>query len=454
MGHFKFGIFTIVRILIILSLCMVFGFIFGKPDLFFSQIIISSLILILSIELIRYVNRTNKELKKLFNSIKYQDFSASFGQRKLDKSFDDLSEVLSEIVRAFRNVKIEKEAQFQLLQVVIDQINVGIVAVRSQHEIVLLNKKATDILEIPGLNNWNIDFPLIAQINEHVKAMKSHGNKLLELKIGSEIKQIAFHVSNTVYLEEDMALMTFHDIRSEIEQKEIEAWYKLIRILTHEVMNSITPLSSLTETILMLLESKDRKPKDISEITNDELNDIRNSIKTIQGRSAGILDFVDAYRRLTNIPHPNFEKVRIKNVVDRVENLYSGELKNKKITFKKSIQNPELSIDADNHLIEQVLINLVSNSIYALDNFESPTIEIKSYAGKYQTVIEVTDNGKGISTEKIDKVFIPFFSTREKGSGIGLSLSKQIIYLHHGRIKVKSTVGKGTTFKIELISNS
>jgi nitrogen fixation/metabolism regulation signal transduction histidine kinase len=429
---------------------MVFGFIFGESDLFFSQIIVFSLILLLSFELIRFVNRTNKELKKLFNSIRHQDFSASFGQRKLGRSFDDLSEVLSEVVRAFRNVKIEKEAQLQLLQVIIDQINVGIVAVKSQHEIVLINKKAIDILEIPGLSTWNIDFPLINKIDKEIYAMKSQGNKLLEIKIGDEIKQLSFHVNKTVFLEEDLSLMTFHDIRSEIEQKEIEAWYKLIRILTHEVMNSITPLSSLTETILMLLENKDGTPKDIAEISNEEVVDIRNSIKTIQGRSVGILDFVDAYRRLTNIPHPEFEQVKIKEIIDRVESLFSGDLKKKKIMLQKNLQNPELSIHADKHLIEQVLINLLSNSIYALEKSFKPKIIIKVYAGKYQTTIDVIDNGKGISDEKIDKVFIPFFSTRDGGSGIGLSLSKQIIYLHHGRIKVKSSEGKGTTFRIEI----
>ena len=169
------------------------------------------------------------------------------------------------------------------------------------------------------MSTWNIDFPLIQEIDEQVKAMKSHGNKLLELKIGDELKQIAFHVSKTIYLEEELSLMTFHDIRSEIEQKEIEAWYKLIRILTHEVMNSITPLSSLTETILMLLENREGKPKDISEISNEEVVDIRNSIKTIQGRSVGILDFVDA--SLNNREWYNYHLEKVENMIDGNEKI-------------------------------------------------------------------------------------------------------------------------------------
>ena len=450
MKEWKFVMYTVIRVLIILVLCVVFGFIFAKTDLFFSQIIILSLILLLSLELIRFVTKTNKDLKRLVTSIKHHDFSTSFSSQNLGKSFEDLSEIFSEIIKAFRNIKIEKEAQLQLLQVIIDQINVGIVAVKDRHQIVFINKKAEEILRIPGLKTWNIDFPLINNINEEVKAMKSHGKKLLELQIGDEIKQLAFHVNKTIYLEDDLLLMTFHDIRSEIEQKEIEAWYKLIRILTHEVMNSVTPLSSLTETILMLLQDKEGNPKDASQISNEEITDIRNSLKTIQGRSEGILEFVDAYRRLTNIPHPEFEELLIRDLFENIENLFSGELNQKKIELTVWIQNDLLSITADKHLMEQVLINLISNSIFALESMNKPAIEIRAFTSKHQSILEVTDNGKGIEPDKMDKIFIPFFSTRDGGSGIGLSLSKQIIYLHHGRLKVKSSPGKGTTFRIEI----
>jgi len=450
MKNFRFSIFTIIRILIILALCILLGFIFGRQDLFFSQIIIFFLIILLSLELIGFVNMTNKELKKLLLSIKHKDFTINFPHNRLGKSFGDLLEVFDEVVQDFRNIKIEKEAQLQLLQLIIDQINVGIVAVRSQHEIVFINKKATEILELPGLTIWNIDLPLINKIDKEIKTMKSHGNKLLELNIGDEVKQLAFHVDRTIFLEDDLLLMTFHDIRSEIEQKEIEAWYKLIRILTHEVMNSITPLSSLTETILMLLEEKDGDPRDISRITNEQINDIRSSIKTIQGRSVGILEFVEAYRKLTNIPHPEFQQLLVCELIEETANLFKGELDKKRILLKTWFQNKKLLIKADKHLLEQVFINLISNSIYALEGRPNPEISIKVYTENGATISEIIDNGKGIAGDKIDKIFIPFFSTRENGSGIGLSLSKQIMYLHHGKIKVKSSLGKGATFRVEL----
>ena len=450
MKKFKFEIYTIIRIMIVLSLCIVFGFIFGKLDLLFSQIIILSLIVLMSIELIRFVNNTNRDLKKFLNSIKYQDFSMSFGQKKLGRTFEDLSEAFADIIGAYRNVKIEKEAQLQLLQLIIDQIDVGIVAVEDNQKIIFINKKALEILNIPKLTSWNIDIPLIADIDKEVKEMDANGRKLLELQISDEIKQLAFHVNRSVFLEKELSLMTFQDIRSEIEQKEIEAWYKLIRILTHEVMNSITPLSSLTETILMLLENKDGIAKDISELNNEQLEDIRKSLKTIQGRSVGILEFVDAYRRLTNIPHPEFVQVNIHDLIMNVAGLLSADMEKSNIALTISVEDEGICVGADQHLMEQVLINLVSNSIYALEGQPDPFIEIRASKGKFHTSIEVTDNGKGISMENIDKIFIPFFSTREGGSGIGLSLSKQIVHLHHGRIKVRSSQGKGTTFRIEL----
>jgi signal transduction histidine kinase len=450
MMNWRFGIFTVIRVFIILVLCIAFAFIFAKTDLFFSQIIIFTLIILLSFELIRFVNKTNKDLKKLFTLIKHQDFSASFSSHNLGNSFDDLAELFSDIIRSFGKIKIEKEAHLQLLQLIIDQINVAIVAVKDRQEIIFINTKATEILQIPGLSRWNVDIPQIHQIDEEVHEMKGHGQKLLELPVGEEIKQLAFQVSKTNFLDDELVLMTFHDIRSEIEQKEIEAWYKLIRILTHEVMNSVTPLSSLTDTILMLLEDKKGKPKGIADLTDEHLDDIRKSLKTIQGRSEGILDFVDAYRQLTNIPHPEFEAVLVGDLINNVKNLFNGELKQNGIIFSSWLQKPQLSITADKHLIEQVLINLVSNSIYALVGTDKPKIELNAFTDKYHTILEIIDNGKGIGPDKLEKIFIPFFSTREGGSGIGLSLSKQIIYMHHGRLKVKSTPGKGTTFRIEI----
>ena len=200
----------------------------------------------------------------------------------------------------------------------------------------------------------------------------------------------------------------------------------------------------------MLLENKDKTVKNIHEMSDAQLVDIRDSIKTIQGRSEGILEFVDAYRRLTNIPHPEFEQVKLEPLIDNVNALYKSEFASNAISFETSFQNHDVTIQADQHLMEQVIINLVSNSIYALENVKNPRINIKVCTGNHKTQIEISDNGKGISDDKIDKIFIPFYSTRENGSGIGLSLSKQIIHLHHGRIKVKSSVGKGTTFRIEI----
>ena len=448
--HWRFGVFTVIRVFIILVLCIVFAFIFAITDLFFSQIIILSLIILLSFELIRFVTKTNKDLKKLLTSLKYQDFSVGFRSHNLGNSFDDLAELFSDIIRSFGNIKIEKEAHLQLLQLIIDQINVGIIAVKDRRQVTFINTKASEILHIPGLNRWNVDIPQIHQIDEEVRAMKGQGKKLLELPVGEEHKQLAFQVKKTSFLEEELILMTFHDIRSEIEQKETEAWYKLIRILTHEVMNSVTPLSSLTDTIIMLLEDKQGNPKGIADVTDDHLLDIRKSLKTIQARSEGILDFVDAYRRLTNIPHPEFEAVLLSDLINNVKSLFAGELKQKGIELASWLQNPKLSITADIHLMEQVLINLVSNSIYALEHTDKPKIALKTFSEKLHTIIEITDNGKGIDPDKLEKIFIPFFSTRDGGSGIGLSLSKQIIYMHHGRLKVKSTPGKGTTFRIEL----
>ena len=243
-------------------------------------------------------------------------------------------------------------------------------------------------------------------------------------------------------------LITFQNIKSEIEQKEIEAWHNLIRTLAHEIMNSVTPISSLTETSVMLLEDKLGNQKDITDITEKNITSIRTALKTIEKRSEGLLDFVGNYRKLTRLPAPQMEKISIENLLVNIKNLLNAELDKNRIDLRIISRNKDLRIFADPKLVEQVLINLVLNSIDAVEKTKSPKIQLLSYQTKNNIVIKISDNGKGIDKDKLEKIFIPFFSTKEKGTGIGLSLSKQIMKLHKGDIDVTSEKNSGTTITL------
>jgi nitrogen fixation/metabolism regulation signal transduction histidine kinase len=412
-------------------------------------LILVIVILLQTIELTWFSRRLIRELTKFLLAIKYDDVTVSFHMDKLGKDFASLSGAFRELLKSIQEVKIEKETQYQLLQIVIDRISAGIIIYRDNGEILLMNESAAALLHTGKVSAWNFIREKAADFAAEVESLGGSGRKLIEFDDHGEERQLLAIVHFLTIRDDFCRLVTFYDIRNEIEQKEIEAWYKLIRVLTHEIMNSVTPLGSLTDTILMLLE-EDGRQKSLDRINEQQITDIRNSVKTIQKRSAGILNFVEDYRRLTHIPHPEMENVRVKEMFDRILLLLKTLFEENNIRLIQQIDPEDLQIRADPDLMDQVLINLLTNAVYASSKTVEPVIELKAWVHDMAPRIEVADNGAGITSDKLNKIFIPFYSTREGGSGIGLSFSKHVIYLHKGRIKVQSDPGFRTSFLIQL----
>jgi len=446
----RFTIYIIIRVILLVLASLFFGIIFAKPDYFFSQLIVGSIIFLLMIEMIRFARRSNKELTKFILAIKYGDVSVNFSDDKLGRDFRDLAGSFREVIAAFNKVKIEKESQFMLLQAIIDEISFGIIVFNEDAEVLLLNQSAIDFLKIERTKDWNYIKKQNREFTTQVEDMVTNGRKLVELGDESNTLQLSVYSHTLVLLEKYCRVITFYDIQDEIEQKEIEAWYKLIRILTHEIMNSVTPLTSLTDTILMLIEKQDGEQKNPEEITKDNIKDIRSSVYTIKNRTEGILKFVDAYRKLTDIPHPEITDVSLKELCNSVLSLLAADFENRKIFISLKVQPEDLTLYCDRQLMSQVLINLLTNSMYALEDRPEARIEVICSENDTRINILVKDNGKGINQENRKKIFIPFFSTRDNGSGIGLSFSKFVILQHGGHIKVESEINKGTVFTIDL----
>jgi len=351
-------------------------------------------------------------------------------------------------MNAYKKVKIEREAQYHFLQMLVDHIHVGIIAVENKDKITLLNNSARKLLEIPDLRNWKTLEARSPDFIREVNLLEPEGRKLSEITVDGNKKNLSLDVSSIRLIGEKNMLITFQDIKSEIEQKEIEAWHKLIRILTHEIMNSVTPVSSLSETMQMML-TKDGETKKASELTDESVEDLMFSLTTIQKRSEALLAFVEDYRKLTRVPRPKMEPVNSRELLERAARLMEAEIKKNHIEVEIDSDEPPLMIDLDSTLMEQVLINLITNALHALEEKSSPKIILSSYADESRKIIRIHDNGKGIDPKEMDQIFIPFYSTKTTGSGIGLSLSKQIMSLHHGNIRVESAVGRGTSFFLE-----
>jgi two-component system nitrogen regulation sensor histidine kinase NtrY len=251
----------------------------------------------------------------------------------------------------------------------------------------------------------------------------------------------AFQTDGKIY-----KLIAFQNVNEALDETESKAWQKLLSVLTHEIMNSVAPISSLAETL------KSRLQQSVSILNNESgsVDDLEIGIETIRKRSEGLLKFAETYRNLNRITTPNLRKVYVRDIFENLLQLMQPTLEQKSIELETILKDTDLTVEADINLLEQVLINLVVNAIEAVKDKPHPRIVLTGYiANNHKTVIKVADNGSGIPAEVLEKIFIPFFSTKKSGSGIGLSLCKQIMMLHKGNIQVQSREGEGTAFLLQ-----
>jgi signal transduction histidine kinase len=315
-------------------------------------------------------------------------------------------------------------------------IGVGLISYRSNGSVGLINNAAKRLLRVQYLNNIATLSEFSPQLVETLSRISSGEKRIVKVVDGDELLELVIYGTQFKMRGTPYTLVSIQDIQTELEEKEIEAWQKLARVLTHEIMNSITPISSLATSVRELLD--DGLPSHAS--------DVREAVQTIERRSQSLLGFVQAYRSLTRIPRPDLSIFPVRRLLEDVELLFRNELTQYGIALETSIDPSGLDLTADKSLIEQILINLVRNAIQALQGTERGRIHIRAFLGERgRPMLQVTDNGPGIEPEALEKVFIPFFSTKSDGSGIGLSLSRQIMRAHGGTMGIKSSPGEETT---------
>lgn len=455
MVYKRYTLSVILQLILILAVLFCMAFLFFNLDrkqYIYTFIVLLSLLSFQIYYLLRFITRTNRELTKFISAIKQEDYSLKYPSIKNKGSVAELHQSFNTIIEAFKQVKIDREVQFNFLQLIIENIEIGILAINEKQEIVLMNTAAEKLLGVHKSKTWRqLKMKADFFCNE-VENIFSGGKKLIETKINNSSLNLSIELINTTLLGKAHKLITINDIKKEIEQKELDAWIKLIRVLNHEIMNSTTPISSLTETILMLLEDKQSCIKPLNEIDEEVIADVIDSVKTIQKRSNGLYDFVNEYRKLTKVPPPRVEKVKAKSLIENVVKLMQSTISENHIKISYQINPEDLIITLDPNLIEQVLINLVKNAIEALSETKNAKINITAGLENEHPYISISDNGLGIEPEIMDEVFVPFFTTREEGSGIGLSLSRQIMRLHNGSISVQSKISD-TSFLLLFPSN-
>jgi len=420
--------------------------VFLREDLLYTQIFLVVVLISLVVELTVFINRTNQDLARFVTSVMNEDFTTTFRETTRTKSFDTLYNSFNQFVGAFKELQTSNAAQFHFLKQLVNQIEFGIITFGDDDEIDLINSQAQVLLELPEVSGWQKIRNPNTRFLETLLELPLIKNQLIETRIGGHQRSFSVSVMSVIIEKKPYKIASFQDIRSEIQSKEIEAWHKLIRILTHEIMNSVTPMVSLTETIQMILQDENKVAKKHNSLDDENISDVNEAVTTIKETSEGILKFVTNYRKLTKTPTPELVDTSVSHLIESVLRLLDAKLKDSKVDTSLALTETTLKIDAS--LISQVLINLVKNAVESMNDTASPSIIISSRISGEHYQISVCDNGSGMTSEQMEKIFVPFFTTKSDGSGIGLSISRQIMSLHGGYLEVTSIPNQQTVFSL------
>jgi len=437
-------IVLIILLAIGLSYCMVQVYIIKEDTVYWlGGLVLLVLVIFRGAELFYYANTSNRKLTRFFDSIQYDDFSIKFSSdNTYGKSFQDLNKQFNKVLEAFRKIRAENEASLHLVNTIIQNVQTGLLLYDQYGRIELSNSEACKLLGFYRLKNISelkanhtvLAEKLVSGINKHFLYQSTNG------------LQLSVNITGIRLRGQIKTLVSLQNIQPELQEKEVEAWQNLTRVLRHEIMNSLTPILSLIGTMKHIVD------KELPATANDNgaKDDLQEALQTLESRGIGMINFVDGYRSFTSIPAPSFAELDMEQIIQRVMNLLQPEMTASQIdfTYEKNAVNQLIYADADQ--LSMVLINLVKNAKEALEHSPNGAICIRSYAQNQAVFVEVIDNGPGIEPEALEDIFIPFFTTKENGSGIGLSLSRQIIQQHGGSIKVISAPEKGCRFIVML----
>jgi two-component system nitrogen regulation sensor histidine kinase NtrY len=400
--------------------------------------------------LVRYHEKTSRQLNRFLQSVSYDDFTEQFQAEKEGSLQKELALRLNEVIGKFREVRAEKEANLHYFEAIVQHIGIGIITYKPDGTILLLNKAVKKMLQTSQAKTLTDLAGTNAGLVENLQQIGHNEKALVQLRQNGELVNLSVHVIEIVLLRETIRITSIQNIQPELEEKEMEAWQNLLKVLTHEIMNSVTPIASLSasagEEIQTLTET------DAEEITvlKEELTDIGKCLQTISRRSDGLIRFLNDFRSLNAVSKLQLSVFNVVELLQEIKVLFREQFAAQNIELNLNFQNSSLLLEADRHLIEQVLINLVKNAAEALTEKPQKRIEIKAFTDDRSRVnILVSDNGSGITLEAQAKIFIPFYTTKITGSGIGLSWSRQILRLHKGAISVQSELGVGTNFLLK-----
>ncbi len=446
----KFYYIVVIRIaLIVLSCLVLFFFIYHLPNI--SLLIIAGAILVVQVlSLISYLNRINVKLENIFMAHLSGEVTTSFTQLKQQDEFYKLHDYFNRLNLKLENIRVDNEMRSNYFKTIVDQTSVGLISFTDDGQVEFMNEATRRIFKVFVVKNLTRLNSFKTGLSKFLLEIEPEKTVLITVEVDDEIVQLSVKKVDFKVGPKNLHLVSLQNIKAELDQKEVESWQKLIRVLTHEIMNSITPITSVVNALSRMFTSRDTgqvvKPE---EITVQSIEKTVKGLDIVEKRGVGLIQFVNNYRDLTKLPEPNFEAVMVKTLFNDIRMLFQDQLTQKNISIVLSC-HPSVKVLMDQKLLEQVMINLVKNAIEANDENPNGVIKLSAYTSNERTIIEVEDNGKGIPPVVAENMFVPFFTTKEKGTGIGLSLSRQFVRLHKGNLDFYSLPGEKTVFTIKL----
>ena len=443
----RFTFRLLIYLLVINAMGILLVYLIRNTQLYFSMGGLGILMICVVLNMYFFINQIREDIKRFVIAIKTRDSTLNFKNKATKGGFPELYQSFQDILKANKDIQLEKDSMFQLIRTILEQVPVGVIVVQKApsetdpSEIVFFNQSASALLQVPTYKYWHRVKNHLPAFTQEIDRIQQGGKRFVELKIQDKLIQLSTEVIPLNLYSKDYFIICFQNIKDEIEQKEAEAWNRLIGVISHEILNSITPISSLSDTVSTMVMNKDF-------LDSEDLEDLRPALQIIKKRSEGLLDFVKDYRLIAELPTPSLETHAIGEILKHMKILMQPFAREKNIVLNVEQTSSKITLQLDLKLIEQALINLVTNSIHAVEGISQALITISYRLEANKLIIDVTDNGKGVDQDLIDKIFVPFYTTRKNGSGIGLTITRNIMKMHQGNVEVNSIPFERTTFSL------
>jgi len=448
MGFKKFSLLLAGRLILIMLTLLGFVYLIIIPGYHAATLLAFGVAAGLTTEMVQFVSKTNAEVTRFLDAARYADFSQRFNLQSLGSGFGDLGDTFTDILQRFQAVRSGQEEELKHLKALLEHVPAPLISLYADGHITLWNNAARRLFGSAHVTKLADLQQFGEELAKQVSVLQAGERRLVAFTAEGLEQQLTVSASQLVIGGRTEKLISLQDIQSELDIAQLQAWQDLVRVLTHEIMNSITPVASLAKTAVDLVEDAASRVPDNPEVV-EELADVRDAVTTVARRSDSLMQFVSSYRRLTRLPPPKKALVRIEDLFADVTRLTAQHWEEKGLALTVHVEPSELDISADRDMIEQILINMLQNAEQALKGVEGATVWLTARLNRRgHATIELADNGPGVPADIAKKIFVPFFTTKRDGSGVGLALTRQVMIAHGGSVSLTERDGGGAKFTL------